>query len=82
MMANRRTPTDEQLDVAAADHFTLLDGDGNLISSYDDQSVAQDALENILAAEPEATGHIALIAYDATGQPLGRVARKRVAANA
>jgi ABC-type sugar transport system substrate-binding protein len=74
-MANRRTPTDEQLDVAAADHFTLLDGD-------DDQSVAQDALENILAAEPEATGHIALIAYDATGQPLGRVARKRVAANA
>jgi 3-deoxy-D-manno-octulosonate 8-phosphate phosphatase KdsC-like HAD superfamily phosphatase len=60
----------EQLGVAEADHFTLLDGDGNLISSYDDRAAAQNALENIL------------IAYDATGQPLGRVTRKRTAANA
>jgi hypothetical protein len=72
----------EQLGVAEADHFTLLDGDGNLISSYDDRAAAQNALENILASEPEARGRVALIAYDATGQPLGRVTRKRTAANA
>jgi hypothetical protein len=65
---------------AKADHFTLLDDDGNLIDSFDDEARAQAVLQDILASEPEARGHIALIAYDATGHPLGELTRRQVPA--
>jgi hypothetical protein len=58
---------------ATADHFTLLDEDGNLIASYDDEATARDALERILASEPDARGRVVLVAYDVTGHPVGQV---------
>jgi hypothetical protein len=59
-----------------ATHFTVLDEDGNLIASYDDEPSAREALERIVDAEPAARGRVALIAYDATGHPVGEVSRR------
>jgi hypothetical protein len=56
-----------------ADHFTLLGEDGNLIASYDDETSAREALTRILDSEPEASGHVALIAHDATGHQVGEL---------
>src|SRR5260370_1450185 len=61
---------------AAATHFTLLDDGGNLIGSYDDEASAREALDQILDSEPEADGHVALIAYEASGHPLGELSRR------
>ena len=71
---------DEALTASKAEHFTLLDGDGNLIDSFDDAGSAREALDKILTSEPEARGHVALIAYDATGHPVGELTSRRVPA--
>lgn len=61
----------EESITAEADHFTLLDADGHLIDSFKDSAAALDMLQRILGSEPEAEGRVALIAYDASGHPLG-----------
>lgn len=65
-----------------ADHFTLLGEDGNLIASYRDEASAREALERILGSDPEARDHVALIAYDATGHPVGELSRRAVPTSA
>ncbi len=47
--------------------FALFDSSGNLISSYSDESEAKSALEEIIAAEPEAAFDIALMTFDDDG---------------
>lgn len=65
-----------------ADHFSLLDGEGNLIESFEDSTSARAMLQDILKEEPEAEGHVLLIAYDASGHPIGQLRRNPSAAPA
>jgi hypothetical protein len=60
-----------------ATHFTLLDADGNMIESFDDEATARKALKELLRQEPAARGEVALIAYDRTGHPLRNLASVR-----
>ncbi len=52
-------------------YYVLLDSTGNLIESHDSEDAARAALAEIVAAEPGAASHVAMIAYDASGAPLG-----------
>jgi hypothetical protein len=49
--------------------YVLMDSGGNLIESYDDHDEAHAALRRIVADEPEAADHVALIVYDDHGNP-------------
>lgn len=50
--------------------YVLMDSGGNLIEAYDDHDEAHAALRRIVADEPEAAEHVALIVYDDQGNPI------------
>jgi hypothetical protein len=49
--------------------YVLMDSGGNLIEAYDDHDEAHAALRRIVADEPEAAAHVALVIYDDHGNP-------------
>jgi hypothetical protein len=53
--------------------YVLLDSGGNLIDAYDDPDEARAALRRIVADEPEAAEHVALLTYDDAGNPVGEL---------
>jgi hypothetical protein len=61
----------ERRDAAEVARYTVLDGTGNLIDSFDNEEAARDLLESILRENPDAADDVALIAYDASGHPVG-----------
>lgn len=52
-------------------YFVILDSTGNLVESFDDETVARATLSRIVHDEPEAADHVALITYDEDGMPVG-----------
>ena len=50
--------------------WALFDSSGNLIDSFDDEGSAQEALSEIVRADPANAEHVALIGYDAAGDPI------------
>jgi hypothetical protein len=55
---------------ATAATWALMDSSGNLIDSFDDEGIARDALRQILEADRENAEHVALIGFDADGDPV------------
>jgi hypothetical protein len=51
-------------------HYVLLSSTGNMVESYDEESIARAALQRIVDAEPEAVEDIALMVYGEDGQPV------------
>ena len=51
--------------------FTILDSRGNAVASYADELLARAVFHSIVAVEPEAGDHLALLAYDDQGMPVG-----------
>jgi hypothetical protein len=51
--------------------FTILDSRGNVVASYDDDLTARAVFHAIVAVEPEAADHLALLTYDDEGMPVG-----------
>jgi hypothetical protein len=52
-------------------NHVLLSSTGNLIESYDEESEARAALQQIIDAEPEAARDVALLSYGEDGMPVG-----------
>lgn len=52
-------------------HYVLLSSTGNMVHSYEEESVARAALQRIVDAEPEAVEDIALMIYGEDGQSVG-----------
>jgi hypothetical protein len=52
-------------------YFVILDSTGNLVESFDDETSARNALERMVHEDPEAADHLALLTYDAQGEPVG-----------
>lgn len=52
-------------------HYVLLSSTGNMVSSYEDESVARAALQRIVDAEPKAVEDVALMIYGDDGMPAG-----------
>ena len=50
--------------------YVLMDSGGNLIEAFDDHDEALGALRRIIADEPEAAEHVALVIYDEHGNPV------------
>jgi hypothetical protein len=76
-LTSLRQLADSENVTSDAHHYTLLDGDGNLIASFGNEGHARAEFDRILASEPEAEGQMALIAYDGTGHPVGALTRRR-----
>jgi hypothetical protein len=54
-------------------YFVIMDSEtGNLIDSYDREDEARAAFDHIFEVEPEAADHVALVAYDESGMPVGQ----------
>jgi hypothetical protein len=52
-------------------HYVLLSSTGNMVDSYEEESIARAALQRIVDAEPKAAEDIALMTYGDDGQPVG-----------
>jgi hypothetical protein len=52
-------------------NYVLLSSTGNLISSYEEESEARDALQRIVDTEPSAAEDVALMTYGDDGMPVG-----------
>jgi len=52
-------------------HYVLLSSTGNMVDSYEEESIARAALQRIVDAEPEAIKDVALMIYGKDGQPVG-----------
>jgi hypothetical protein len=52
-------------------HYVLLSSTGNMVDSYEEESIARAALQRIVDAEPEAVEDVALMIYGEDGQPVG-----------
>jgi hypothetical protein len=50
--------------------WALMDSSGNLIESFDDGDAARETLLEILRADPANADHVALIGFDAEGDPI------------
>jgi hypothetical protein len=50
----------------------LMDSSGNLIDSFEDEAAAREALREILEAERGNAEHVALIDFDAAGDPVAQ----------
>lgn len=50
--------------------YVLMDSGGNLIEAYDDHDEAHAALRRLVADEPDAADHVALLIYDDAGNPV------------
>jgi hypothetical protein len=50
--------------------WMLMDSSGNLIDSYDDEASARAALRQIVEADGANAEHVALIGFDADGDPV------------
>jgi hypothetical protein len=58
-------------DIAAnVTDWMLMDSSGNMIDSFDGQETAREALREILEAAPGNADHLALIGFDADGEPV------------
>jgi hypothetical protein len=59
--------------------WALMDSYGNLIGSFDDADTARQTLRAILQADAANAKHVALIGFDAEGDPISPVetARRR-----
>jgi hypothetical protein len=51
--------------------YLILDSAGNAVASFEDEVAARATIHAIVAVEPEAAQHLALLAYDEDGQPVG-----------
>jgi hypothetical protein len=52
--------------------YTILDSAGNALASFaDDELAARATLHAMVAVEPEAADHVALLAYGDDGMPIG-----------
>jgi len=51
--------------------FMILDSAGNALAAFDDQLLARAALHAMVAVEPDAAEHVAMLAYDDEGMPVG-----------
>jgi len=52
--------------------YTILDSAGNALASFgDDELAARATLHAMVAVEPDAADHVALLAYDEDGMPVG-----------
>jgi hypothetical protein len=52
--------------------YTILDSAGNTLASFaDDELAARATLHAMVAVEPEAADHVALLAYGDDGLPIG-----------
>jgi hypothetical protein len=51
--------------------WALMDATGNLIDSFTDGDQAWAALQRVRAAHASNAGHVALVGFDANGQPVG-----------
>lgn len=60
-------------------YFVILDSTGNLVESFDDEREARAVLEQMVHDEPEAADHLALLTYDASGEPVGEAFRVEAA---
>ena len=49
----------------------ILDSAGNTVASFDDALAARASLHAMVAVEPEAAEHLALLTYDDDGIPVG-----------
>lgn len=52
-------------------HYVLLSSTGNMVDSYEDESIARAALQRIVDVEPKAAEDVALMTYGDDGQPVG-----------
>ena len=51
--------------------YAIFDSTGNLVDAFDDRDAAVAALLKIVHDEPEAADDVALLTFDADGQPVG-----------
>lgn len=51
--------------------YMIFDSAGNALASFDDEGRAHATLYSILRIEPDAAEHVALLAYDDDGMPVG-----------
>ena len=51
--------------------FMILDSAGNALAAFDDQLLARAVLHSMVAIEPEAAEHVAMLSYDDEGMPVG-----------
>ena len=53
-------------------YYVVLDSTGNLVESFDEESAARAALDQIVHnGPPGAADHYALLTYDEAGHPVG-----------
>jgi hypothetical protein len=52
-------------------HYVLLSATGNMVDSYEEETIARAALQRIVDAEPEAIKDVALMIYGDDGMPAG-----------
>lgn len=52
-------------------YYALIDSTGNLIDTYDSEGAAKAALAEFVRDEPEIADHVAVLAYDDQGEPVG-----------
>jgi len=50
--------------------YAIFDSTGNLVDAFDDRDAAVAAMSKIVHAEPEAAADVALLTFDADGQPV------------
>jgi hypothetical protein len=51
--------------------YMILDSAGNALASFEDELTARATLHAIAAVDPDAAEHVALLAYDDAGMPVG-----------
>jgi hypothetical protein len=51
--------------------YAIFDSTGDLIESFEDERSAHEALDRIVAGEPEAAEHVALFVCGEDGMPVG-----------
>jgi hypothetical protein len=52
-------------------YYVMFDSTGNLVEAFDTEEEARAALDRIVHEDPEAADHVAILTYDAGGDPVG-----------
>jgi hypothetical protein len=52
-------------------HYSLFSSSGNMLDSFDDLAEGKRVMNEMVQAEPEAHDELALVVYDADGEPTG-----------